>query len=120
MLEKQIGYIKGVLVIILKDLKEQTINQREIMRILVPVNNIVVIRLIQERFKLKDKDKLRVNLKHLAYYMLVWIAYIDDIYNIHRILKDKYRKYLIRIYWIIDEKWYRDAKYIHSQHLVEV
>jgi len=23
-----------------------------------------------ERFKLKDKDKLRVNLKHLAYYIL--------------------------------------------------
>jgi len=40
------------------------------MRILVLVNNIVTFRLIRERFKLKDKDELRVNPKHLAYYTL--------------------------------------------------
>jgi len=57
-----------------------------------------MFRLTRERFKLKDKDKLRVNLKHLVYYILAWIAYIDNIYNIHRALKDKYHKYLIRIY----------------------
>jgi len=40
------------------------------MQVLVPVNNIVVFRLTQERFKLKDKDKLRVDPKHPAYYTL--------------------------------------------------
>jgi len=57
-----------------------------------------VVRLTRYRFKLKDKDKLRVNLKYTAYYTLLWIAYIDDIYNIYRVLKDKNRKYLVRIY----------------------
>jgi len=51
-----------------------------------------------KRFKLKNKDKLRVNLKHLVYYTLAWIVYMDNIYNIYRTHKDKYYKYLIRIY----------------------
>ena len=57
-----------------------------------------MVRLTRYRFKLKDKDKLRVNLKHAAYYTLSWIAYVDDIYNMHRAPKDKNRKYLVRIY----------------------
>jgi len=90
------------------------------MQVLVLVNYIAVFRLTQKRFKLKDKDKLRVNLKYLAHYMLVWIAYMDNMCNIYRTPKDKYYKYLIRIYWMMDKKWYRDAKYMHSWHLVEV
>jgi len=39
---------------------------------------------------------------------------MDNMYNIYRTLKDKYCKYLIMIYWIIDKKQYRDAKYIYS------
>ena len=62
-----------------------------------------MFRLTRERFKLKNKDKLRVNLRHLAYYTLVQIIYIDNIYNIYRAPKDKYRKYPIRIYWLIEE-----------------
>jgi len=58
--------------------------------VLVLVNKIVIFRLMQERFKLKDKNKLRVNLKYLAYYILAWIAYVDNMYNIYQILKDKY------------------------------
>ena len=73
-----------------------------------------------ERFKLKDKDELRVNLKHLVYYILAWIAYINNMCNMYRTPKDKYRKYLIRMYWIIDERRYKDTKYIHGWHLVEV
>jgi len=57
-----------------------------------------VVRLTKYRFKLKDKDKLRVNLKHIAYYTLSWIAYMDNIYNIHRAPKDKNQKYPVRIY----------------------
>ena len=67
----------------LKNLEEQAIDQREIIQILVPVNNIAIFRLIQNRFKLKGKDKLRVNLKHLVYYILAYIIYIDNIYNIY-------------------------------------
>jgi len=57
-----------------------------------------VVRLTRYRFKLKDKDKLRVNLKYAAHYILLWIAYVDNIYNIYRALKDKNRKYLVKIY----------------------
>jgi hypothetical protein len=57
-----------------------------------------VFRSPRERFKLKSKDKLRVNLKHLAYYILAWIIYIDDIYKIHKALKVKNKKYLVKMH----------------------
>jgi hypothetical protein len=57
-----------------------------------------VFRSLRKRFKLKSEDKLRVNLKHPVYYILVWIAYIDNIYKIYKVLKVKNKKYLVRIY----------------------
>jgi len=57
-----------------------------------------VVRSTRYRFKLKDKDKLRVNLKYVVHYILLWIAYVDNICNIYRAPKDKNRKYLVRIY----------------------
>jgi hypothetical protein len=57
-----------------------------------------VFRLLCERFKLKSEDELRVDLKHLAYYILAWIAYIDDMCKIYKALKVKNKKYLARIY----------------------
>jgi len=47
---------------------------------------------------LRDKDKPRVNLKHLVYYILLWIVYIDDICEIYKVLKVKNKKYLVRMY----------------------
>jgi len=79
-----------------------------------------VVRLTRYRFKLKNKDKLRVNLKYIAHYILSWIAYMDNICNIYRAPKDKNRKYLVRIYWAPKEKRFRNAKYIYSWHPVEV
>jgi len=79
-----------------------------------------VVRLTRYRFKLKNKNELRVNLKHIAYYTLLWIAYVDNICNIYRVPKDKNRKYLARMYWALEEKRFRNAKYIYSWHLVEV
>jgi len=79
-----------------------------------------VVRLARYRFKLKNKDELRVNLSHLAYYILSWIAYMDNVSNIHRALKDKNWKYLLKIYWALEERRFRDARYIHRWHLVEV
>jgi hypothetical protein len=57
-----------------------------------------VFRLLCKRFKLKSEDKLRVNLKYLAYYILVWIVYIDNIYKIYKVLKVKNKKYLVRMH----------------------
>jgi len=87
---------------------------------LVPVNEIVTFRLARQRFKLKDEDKLRVNLRYLAHYILAWIACVDNIYDIHKNLKEKNRKYPMRMYWALDEKWFRNAKYIHGWHPKEV
>ena len=33
---------------------------------------------------MQEDDKLRVNLRHLVYYTLLWIAYIDNHYNIYK------------------------------------
>ena len=74
---------------------------------------------MQQRFKLKDKNEPRVNLQHLAHYMLVQIVYIDNKYNMHRVLKIKNKKYLIRMYWALKELKYRNAKYIYKQYLTE-
>jgi len=57
-----------------------------------------VVRLTRYRFKLKDKDKLRVNLKYIAHYILLWIACVDNICNMHKAPKDKNWKYPVRIY----------------------
>jgi hypothetical protein len=57
-----------------------------------------VFRLLRKRFKLKSKDELRVDLKHLAYYILAWIVYMDNIYKIYKALKVKNKKYLVRMY----------------------
>jgi hypothetical protein len=57
-----------------------------------------VFRSLRERFKLKSKDKLRVDLKHLAYYILAWIVYIDNIYKIYKAPKVKNKKYLVRMH----------------------
>jgi len=60
------------------------------MQVLVPVSNIATFRLTWERSKLKDKDKPRVDPKHLAHYTLAWITCVNNICNMHRTPKDKY------------------------------
>ena len=104
----------------LRNLEEESRDQRSKQQILVPIAEILVVRSTRYRFKLKNKDKLKVNLKHIAYYTLLWIAYVDNMYNIYRALKDKNWKYLVRIYQAPEEKRFRNAKYIHRQHPVEV
>ena len=61
-IEKAINHIKGALIIILKDLKKQLKDWRSKRCILVLVNQVIIQRVINQRFKLKDKDKLKVNL----------------------------------------------------------
>ena len=117
-MEKCISYIKGVLIITLKDLEEELIDQRSNKRIIILVNKGLIFRSLRQRFKLREEDKPRVNLKHLVYYILVQIIYIDNQYNIYKALKVKNKKYLVRIYQTLDERKYRNTKYIYRQYLV--
>ena len=94
-------------------------DQRSNKRIVILVNKGLTFRSLRQRFKLKDKDKPRVNLKYLAYYILVQIIYIYNQYNIYKVLEVKNKKYLIRIYQILDKWKYRNAKYIYRQYLVD-
>ena len=118
-IEKYISYIKGVLIITLKDLEEGLIDQRSNKRIIILVNKGLIFRSLRQRFKLKDKNKLRVNLKYLVYYILAQIIYIDNQYNIYKALRVKNQKYLVRIYQTLDEYKYRNTKYIYRQYLVD-
>ena len=78
-----------------------------------------MFRSLRQRFKLKDKDKLRVNLKYLAYYILAQIIYIDNQYNIYKAPKAKNKKYPVRIYQTLDKRKYRNTKYIYRWHPVD-
>ena len=104
----------------LKDLENGLIDQRSDKQVLVLANKVVIFRSLRQRFKLKDEDKLRVDLKHLAHYILVQIIYIDNQCDIYKALKAKNKKYLVRIYQALDKRKYRNAKYIYRQYLVEV
>jgi len=70
-------------------------------------------------FEMQEDNELRVNLKHLAHYTLLWIIYINNYYNIHKVLKKKNYKYLVRMYWMPSELKYRNAKFIYRWHLTE-
>ena len=102
--EKYISYIKGALVITIKDLKNRRKGQRQDWIIIVLVKDNLVPKEGNQRFKLLEEDKPRINPKYLAYYILLQIAYIDNYYRIYKILKEKYKRYLTRIYQITEEK----------------
>ena len=87
-------------------------DQRSNKRIIILVNKGLIFRSIRQRFKLKDKDKPRVNLKYLVYY-------IDNQCDIYKALKVKNKKYLVRIYQTLNKRKYKNTKYIYRQHLVD-
>jgi len=68
---------------------------------------------------MQEDDELRVNLKYLAHYTLLWIVYIDDYCDIYKALKKKNYKYPVRMYWMPSELKYRNAKFIYRWHLTE-
>ena len=68
---------------------------------------------------MQEDDKLRVNLRYLAHYTLLWIVYVDNYYNIHKAPKKKNYKYPIRMYWILSELKYKNTKFIHRWHPTE-
>ena len=119
-IEKYVNYIKGALIITLKDLENRLIDWRGSQRVIVLVNKGLIFRSLRQRFKLKNEDKSRVNLKHLVYYILAQIIYIDNQYSIYKALKVKSKRYLVRIYQILEEYKYRNTKYIYRQYLVDI
>ena len=70
-------------------------------------------------FKTQEDDKLRVNLRHLAHYILLQIVYIDNYCEIYKAPKAKNYKYLVRMYWMLSETKYKNADYIYGWHLTE-
>ena len=46
-----------------------------------------------QKFKLKKQNKFKINSRHPVYYILLWIACVDDYCNLHYILKAKHSKY---------------------------
>ena len=88
----------------LRNLEERLEDWRSNRQILVPANEIATFRLPRQRFKLKDEDEPRVNLKHLVYYTLVQIICVDNIYKMYKVLKVKNKKYLARQYQILDKQ----------------
>jgi len=70
-------------------------------------------------FKIEEDNKLKVDLKYLAHYTLLWIIYIDNYCNIHETLKIRNYKYPVRIYWILSKLKYKNAKFMHGWHLTK-
>jgi len=68
---------------------------------------------------MQEEDELKVNLKHLAHYTLLWIIYVDDECEMHRVPKVKNYKYLVRMYWMPSEAKYRNTDYMHGWHPTE-
>ena len=48
---------------------------------------IELLRYLGGLYSKQNKNKLRDNLKHLIYYILLWIAYINNYYKIHQYFK---------------------------------
>ena len=73
----------------LKDLEEETAGQRKKQQITILVKNYSKKWSRNQQFKITKDNKFRVDLKHLVHHTLLQIVYVDDLYNIHLILKKK-------------------------------
>ena len=82
------SYIKRVLITTSKDLKE-VIDQRKNQQISILVKESFKTIIKKSNFEIQKDNELRIDLKHLVYYMLLWIACVDDYYNIYKVLKKK-------------------------------
>ena len=102
---KEMKAIKITLINIKSNLKEQAQDWRDNWSVLVNTNSQKLLLLGQrQKFELKEQNELRVNPKHLAYYMLLWIACVDNYCNLHYVPKAKHSKYPKRTEWDSSEK----------------
>ena len=89
--------IKGALVTNTRSLESQAEDWREDQYILVLAAELLAEWLKRRKFKLQNKDKLRVDLRYRAYFILLQIAYIDNQYRIYKRLKEQNNSQLLRI-----------------------
>ena len=82
----------------LDDLKEESAGQRKKQQITILAKDYFKKWSKNRQFKIIKNNKPKVNLKHLVHYILLQIAYVDNLYNIHLILKKKLQRYLIKIH----------------------
>jgi len=68
---------------------------------------------------MEEDNEPRVNLRHPAYYTLLWIVCVDNECEIHKVLKARNHKYPIRIYWMPSKLKYRNANYMYGWHPAE-
>ena len=88
--DKYTKYIKGALIMDLKDLEDKNATgQKKKWQITILVKDYSKKWSRNRRFKTTEDNKPKINLKHPAHYTLLWIVYIDDLYDIHLILKKK-------------------------------
>ena len=73
-----------------------------------------------QKFKLKLEDKPKINLKHLVYYTLLWIACVKDHCNLYYVLKTKISKYPKRMEWNNSKRKFQDTKVMHKWYLLAV
>ena len=73
----------------LNNLEEESASQRKKQQITILVKDYFKKWSRNQQFKITKDNKPKVNLKYLAYYTLLWIVYVDNLYNIHLILKKK-------------------------------
>ena len=73
----------------LDDLKEESAGWRKRQQITILVKDYFKKQSRNRKFKITKDNKFRVNLKHPTYYILLWIVYVDNLYDIHFILKKK-------------------------------
>ena len=57
-----------------------------------------LLRYLKGLYSKQNKNKLRDDPKHLIYYTLLWIIYVDNYYKIYQYLKQQANRYLNRIY----------------------
>jgi len=118
--ERRMSHIKGALIMTSRNLEEQSADWRSERQVSVPANDAPTFRERNQRFKLEEEDEPRVDPKHPAHHTLSWIACVDDQCEMHKAPKVKNKKYPFRMHWAPDERQYRDAKFMHGWHPVEV
>ena len=101
--------------------KKQAQDWRENWSVSVPADGQKVSLLGRgQRFELKSEDKPKVDLKHLVYYTLLWIACVDNHCNLHYIPKAKIGRYPKKMKWDNSKKKFWDTKVMHRWHPLAV
>ena len=73
----------------LNNLKEESVGQRKKQQITILAKDYFKKWSRNRQFKTIEDNKPKVNPKHLVYYTLLQIVYVDDLCDIHLILKKK-------------------------------